>query len=284
MTKRVALATCQALPDLSDDDRHALPALATRGIIGKPVVWNDPTVTWSAYDMIIIRSAWDYYHQPDEFAAWVDRLDREGLSLWNTPRVVRANLDKRYLATLANAGVPVVPTVWLDEGADVSLPDLLADRGWSEAVIKPVISAGAHRTHRVTAASQRLFDASVERGATMLQPYLPEIETDGEWSLIYLAGAFSHAVRKMPRKGDFRVQPQHGGLARREMPPVAVRAAADRLLSEMSDPVLYARVDGIERDDQFLLMELELIEPRLFFEYAPDACDRFAQAVEILLR
>jgi glutathione synthase/RimK-type ligase-like ATP-grasp enzyme len=283
MTKRVALATCQALPDLSDDDRHALPALAARGIAATPVVWNDPTVTWSAYDMVIIRSAWDYYHQPAAFASWIDSLDQAGVPLWNTPRVVRANLDKRYLATLADAGVAIVPTLWLDAGQTVDLPALLAQQGWTEAVIKPVVSAGAHRTHLVTAASQQLFDVSVARAATMLQPYLPEIETDGEWSLVYLGGTFSHAVRKVPRPGDFRVQPQHGGQTRRETPPATVCAAADRLLRQVPDPMLYARVDGVERDGQFLLMELELIEPRLFFEYAHDACDRFADAVEAAL-
>ncbi|HWZ58998.1 MAG TPA: hypothetical protein VNW46_08500 [Gemmatimonadaceae bacterium] len=284
MTNRVALVTCQALPHLSDDDQHALPALSARGITGVPVVWNDPTATWSDYDMVIIRSAWDYYHQPAAFASWIDSLDQAGVPLWNTPRVVRANLDKRYLATLADAGVPIVPTLWLEAGQTVDLPALLAEQGWTEAVIKPVVSAGAHRTHLVTAASQQLFDVSVARAATMLQPYLSEIETDGEWSLVYLGGTFSHAVRKVPRPGDFRVQPQHGGQTRRETPPDAVRAAADQLLRQVPDPMLYARVDGVERDGQFLLMELELIEPRLFFEYAHDACDRFADAVESALQ
>jgi glutathione synthase/RimK-type ligase-like ATP-grasp enzyme len=279
MSYRVALVTCQALPDLSDDDRHALPALAARGIAGQPVVWTDPTVVWPAYDMVIIRSTWDYSHQPAAFASWIDRLDEAGVSLWNPPRVVRANLDKRYLITLAQAGVPIVPTVWLDAGAPVDLPTLLADHGWSDAVIKPVISAGARHTHRVTAESQRLLDVTVAHGAVMLQPYLPEIETDGEWSLIYLGGQFSHAVRKFPRAGDFRVQPQHGGSTRRETPPAALRDAADRLLGAVGDQLLYARVDGVERDGQFLLMELELIEPRLFFEYAHDGAERFADAV-----
>jgi glutathione synthase/RimK-type ligase-like ATP-grasp enzyme len=283
MTTRVALVTCHALPDLSDDDQHALPALTSRGIIGRPVVWNDPTIRWSAYDMVVIRSAWDYYHQPAAFAAWVDRLDQDGVPLWNTPRIVRANLDKRYLATLAEAGVPTVPTLWLHAGANIA--QLLSDHGWTEAVIKPVISAAAHRTHRLTAGDQRVFDSVAQHGPVMLQPYLPEIETTGEWSLIYLGGAYSHAVRKIPRAGDFRVQPQHGGQTTREAPPDAVRAAADRLLRELPDPLLYARVDGIEHngDGQFLLMELELIEPRLFFEYAHDACERFADAIETTL-
>jgi glutathione synthase/RimK-type ligase-like ATP-grasp enzyme len=281
MSTRVALVTCQALPHLSDDDQHALPALAARGIRGKPVVWNDPTVIWSAYHMVVIRSAWDYYHQPAAFAAWIDRLDDAGVPLWNTPRVLRANLDKRYLATLAETGVPIVPTLWLDAGA--KLEQVLADHAWTEAVVKPVVSAGAHRTHRLTTADQQLFDTIAAHGTVMLQPYLPEIETTGEWSLIYLGGAYSHAVRKVPRAGDFRVQPQHGGQTRRENPPDAVRAAADRLLPELPDPVLYARVDGIERGGEFLLMELELIEPRLFFEYAHDACERFADAIETLL-
>jgi glutathione synthase/RimK-type ligase-like ATP-grasp enzyme len=283
MTARVALVTCQALPHLSDDDRHALPALVAHDITGEPVVWNDPTVRWSAYDMVIIRSAWDYYHQPAAFAAWIDRLDEAGVRLWNPARVLRANLDKRYLSTLADAGVPIVPTIWLDASATIDLPALLADQGWTDAVLKPVISAGAHRTHRVTAASQRLLDVAVAHGAAMLQPYLPEIETGGEWSLIYLGGRFSHAVRKLPRAGDFRVQPQHGGSARRETPSPELRAAAERLLGEVHDPILYARVDGVERDGQFLLMELELIEPRLFFEYAHDGAERFADAVERIL-
>jgi glutathione synthase/RimK-type ligase-like ATP-grasp enzyme len=284
MSTRVALVTCQALPDLSDDDQHALPALTARGITGEPVVWNDPTVRWSAYDLVVIRSAWDYYHQPAAFAAWIDRLDLAGVPLWNTPRIVRANLDKRYLASLADAGVPIVPTVYV-ENAATDLPALFEAHGWSEAVIKPVISAAAHRTHRLNAHDQDLFDTVAAHGPVMLQPYLPEIETAGEWSIIYLGGAYSHAVRKVPRAGDFRVQPQHGGQTRRETPPEHVVTAADRLLAGLPDPVLYARVDGVERgtDGPFQLMELELIEPRLFFEYAHDACERFADAIEAVL-
>jgi glutathione synthase/RimK-type ligase-like ATP-grasp enzyme len=289
----VALVTCQALPNLSDDDQHALPALAARGIVGVPVVWNDPTAQWAAYDMVVIRSAWDYYHHHEAFTAWIDRLDHASVPLWNTPRIVRANLDKRYLASLAESGAAIVPTVWIENGRRTDhrtdlrtdLPTLFADHGWTEAVVKPVVSAAAHRTHRITSHDQDLFDKVAAHGPVMLQPYLPEIETAGEWSLIYLGGSFSHAVRKVPRPGDFRVQPQHGGQSRRETPPARVLAAADRLLAGLPDPVLYARVDGVERatDGEFLLMELELIEPRLFFEYAHDACDRFANAIEAVL-
>jgi glutathione synthase/RimK-type ligase-like ATP-grasp enzyme len=288
-TARVALVTCQALPGLSDDDQHALPVLAARGMAAEPVVWNDPAVRWSDYDLVVIRSAWDYYHHPAAFAAWIDRLDAAGVPLWNTPRIVRANLDKRYLASLADAGVPIVPTVYV-ENAATDLPALFERHGWTEAVIKPVISAAAHRTHRLSAHDQRLFDTVAAHGPVMLQPYLPEIETAGEWSVIYLGGAYSHAVRKVPRAGDFRVQPQHGGQSRRETPPAHVLAAADRLLASLPDPVLYARVDGVERgadgrraDGEFQLMELELIEPRLFFAYAHDACERFADAIEAVL-
>ena len=285
MTTRVALVTCQALPHLSDDDQHALPALAARGIAAEPVVWNDRFALWSAYDMVVIRSAWDYYHQPAAFAEWIDRLDTAGVPLWNTPNTVRANLDKRYLATLANAGIPIVPTRWFDPPAHVDVPALFEQEGWTEAVIKPVVSAAAHRTHRLTARDQTLFDATLAHGPVMLQPYLPEIETTGEWSLVYFGGAYSHAVRKVPRAGDFRVQPQHGGQTRRETPPDTVRAAADRILATLPEPVLYARVDGVSREtsNEFQLMELELIEPRLFFEYAHDATERFADAVETTL-
>jgi len=279
---RVALVTCRALPGLSDDDQVALPALAQAGIDAEPVVWNDPTVAWARYDAVIVRSAWDYYHHPAEFAAWIDRMAVEAVALWNPAAVLRANLDKRYLRALESQGVAIVPTVWLEPGDAPDIAALLAARGWAEAVVKPVISAAAHRTHRVTASSQRLVDAAVQGGAAMLQPYLAEIETAGEWSVIHVGGAYSHAVRKRPRAGDFRVQPQHGGLATREEPPHAVRAAVDRLLALVPEPLLYARVDGVESGGRFLLMEMELIEPRLFFVAAPDAAPRFAAAVAAL--
>ncbi len=276
---RVALVTCRALPALSDDDQVALPALAASGIEAEAVVWNDRTVAWSRYDAVIVRSAWDYYHHPLEFAAWIDRMAVESVPLWNPATVLRANLDKRYLRALESWGVAIVPTVWLEPGVPTDIAALLAGHGWAEAVIKPVVSAAAHRTHRVTPASQSVVDAVVGAGAAMVQPYLAEIETAGEWSVIHLGGAYSHAVRKRPRAGDFRVQPQHGGVATREEPPRAVRQAVEQILALVPEPLLYARVDGVESGGRFVLMELELIEPRLFFVAAPDAASRFAAAV-----
>jgi glutathione synthase/RimK-type ligase-like ATP-grasp enzyme len=206
----------------------------------------------------------------------------ESVALWIPAVVLRANLDKRYLRALESQGVAIVPTVWLEPGVPTDIAALLTRHGWTDAVVKPVVSAAAHRTHRVTAASQPVVDAVVGAGAAMVQPYLAEIETAGEWSVIHLGGAYSHAVRKRPRAGDFRVQPQHGGVSTREEPPGAVRAAVEQILALVPEPLLYARVDGVESGGRFLLMELELIEPRLFFVAAPDAAPRFAAAVAAL--
>lgn len=276
---RIALVTCRALPDLTDDDQLMLPGLAARGIDARAVVWDDPAVDWPAYDAVIIRSPWDYHKHAAAFAGWIDQLDAAGVQLWNPPGIVRANLDKRYLAALEQAGIPIVPTVWLNTGTSTDLASLTAANGWGDVVIKPVVSAGASRTWRIGPDAQPTLDALVAQCDVMVQPYLAQVETSGEWSLIYFRDGFSHGVRKRPKAGDFRVQPQHGGLSARETPPAAVRAAAERLLATIRDPWLYARVDGIDDGGQFLLMELELIEPRLFFTCAPDAADRFAGLV-----
>jgi hypothetical protein len=275
----IALVTCHALPELTDDDQLILPGLAARGVDAELVVWDDPAVDWGIYDAIIIRSPWDYSRKAEAFARWIDRLDAEGVPLWNPVSVVRPNLNKRYLAALERVGVPIVPTAWLDAGSHVDLAALAGARGWDALVIKPVVSAGARRTWRVRADAQGTLDALVAECDVMVQPYLAEVETRGEWSLVYFRDGFSHGVQKRPKAGDFRVQPQHGGESTRATPPASVRAAAERLLATVRDPWLYARVDGIEVGGQFLLMELEMIEPRLFFTCAPEAADRFAGLV-----
>lgn len=192
-------------------------------------------------------------------------------------------MEKTYLGDLERAGVRVVPTVWLSRGAVVDLEALLEEHRWPDAVVKPVISAAANRTVRVargtvTDSYAQLAEA-LELGDMMLQPFVPEIQTRGEWSLIFIDGEFSHAVRKVPLAGDFRVQAHLGGNALSEQPSCEIIGAARRVLDAAPSPWLYARVDGIETADGFMLLELELLEPSLYLRHSETGPARFADAI-----
>lgn len=280
---RVALVTCASIRELTDDDRPLLSELWKLGIKADPVVWDDPVVGWKSFDAVIIRSAWDYHLKPVEFFAWLARLESLGVMLWNPASVMRANADKYYLKNLEAAGVSVVPTAWISRQEPVRLDEILAARGWNDAVVKPVVSAGAFRTSRVRLgepAGQEALDAVLSHSDAMVQPFLPEITTEGEWSFIFLGGEFSHTVLKTPRSGDFRVQEDHGGRTqRREPPPELLVQARDAAIAGPR-PWLYARVDGVRRGAELVVVELELIEPSLYLAHAPDAARMLAAAIK----
>jgi glutathione synthase/RimK-type ligase-like ATP-grasp enzyme len=196
---------------------------------------------------------------------------------------VRANSHKSYLADLGRRGVAVVPTTYLPRGSRASLAAILGERGWTDVVVKPAVSASAYRTSRVrrevTPADEAGFADVLAQGDVLVQPYLPEIAVAGEWSFVFLGGAFSHAVRKLPRPGDYRVQDEHGGRAFTETPSPALLAQAERIAAAIPRPWLYARVDAVETRGALVLMELELIEPALFLAQDPAAPGRFAEAI-----
>jgi glutathione synthase/RimK-type ligase-like ATP-grasp enzyme len=283
--KTVAFLTCRRLPDVAADDLPAVEALRALGIDVEPAVWDDPSVRWERFDAVVARSTWDYFLRPDEFRRFVTRLETLGVTLWNPPDLLRWNMDKRYLRELAERGVPVLPTAWVEDGPAPDLAVLLDERGWDEAVVKPIVSANGHATWRTSRAGapalQEAFAELVAHGGAMIQPFVEEIESEGEWSLLFFAGRFSHAVIKRPRSGDFRVQIDHGGTAEPAEPPAAVLARAERILAGVHGPWLYARVDGCVLSGRrgFHLMELEMLEPSLFFAQNPEAPARFAAAL-----
>ena len=245
-------------------------------------MWDSPGGDGAGYDAVVVRSVWDYHLRPAEFLLWVDALERAGVLLLNPPAVIRWNHHKAYLRDLAGHGVATVPTVWLERGADADLGGVLADRGWEEAVVKPAISASAYETWVTSRSSARTdqgrFRALLFAGDALVQPVVPEVRSGGEWSLIFFGGAFSHVMLKRPREGDFRVQEELGGSAERREPPAALIEQARQALAAVPAPCLYARVDGVERDGGLVVMELELIEPVLYFGADPGAADRFAAA------
>ena len=284
--REIALVTYDARPEPTDDDRLLADALTEREVAVHAVPWSDIAARWSAYDAVVVRSCWDYFLRADEFHDWLRRIEMDRVPVHNDVRVLRWNSDKSYLRDLAARGVPVIPTHWLDRGSTDSLATVRRAAGWSEVVVKPTVSGGAHRTWRAALAGEPADDARlaamVADGAVMVQPLVEEIERDGEWSLVFFGGRHSHAVVKRPRRGDFRVQREHGGSLHSAQPTDAVIAAAARVIAEMpcgAVPPLYARVDGCVVDGELLLMELEVLEPELFLRCAPAAAGLFADTL-----
>ncbi len=279
---RVALVTCRAYPRLAEDDRLLRDALMARGVVAEPVDWDEAAVDWAGFEAVVIRSTWDYHVRADAFDAWINGLERMKVPLWNPPGVLRWNSRKTYLRELETAGIPTVPTRFIDQGG-ASLAAVLQETGWDDVVVKPVVSASAYETWRAARATLAQdaprYARLLAEGAVMVQPFLPGIMTDGEWSLCFFAGRYSHAVVKRPRPGDFRVQADHGGHYAAAQPSRQLVAEAEAALRAADRRTLYARVDGCVMDGTFRLMELELLEPGLFLATDAGAADRFADAV-----
>jgi glutathione synthase/RimK-type ligase-like ATP-grasp enzyme len=280
---RVALATCAALPQLDVEDAPLVPALRAAGIEGVPLVWNEPSVPWADYDLVVVRTTWDYPNKIEAFLAWIDRVAAVR-TLWNPAPLIRSNTDKTYLGDLSARGVPIVPTRWFRRGEAVDLARVLVEEGWEEAVLKPVVSAGARRTRLVRSDSlaegARFLAEQLTQRAMMVQPYVAAVSSAGELSLLYFNGKFSHAVRKIPAAGDFRVQTEHGGRVLSVVPTAAELAAGQRVLDAIGSDTLYARVDLLPAADGVLrLLELEVTEPSMFLTWDAAAPARFASAI-----
>ena len=279
---RIALVTSKDYPDLTPDDRTLLQPLADRGFKAEPALWTDPNYPWQDCTAIVIRSCWDYHLHSETFLHWIASLESKGCNLWNSPATIRWNLDKSYLRSLESKGIPVVPTFWHEPGETPKLTDILAGNNWARAIVKPRISATAHRTKLIDAknanAAQPLFEELIAGPGAMVQPFVESIVRDGEWSLMFFGGQFSHAVLKTAKPGDFRVQDEFGGQFHAVDPPPFVLECATRTVRAVP-PTLYARVDGVIDQKQFRIMELELIEPALYLTCDPRAANRFADAI-----
>jgi glutathione synthase/RimK-type ligase-like ATP-grasp enzyme len=276
---RVGFVTSEELRALTPDDRSVIPVLAARGIEVVPVVWTEPLP--GHVDALVLRSTWDYHLRLADFLAWVEAIEVAGIPLLNGPSTIRWNVDKKYLLEIEGRGVPIVPTRHAPRGCAVELTALLRDAGWNEAVVKPSVSGGAFETWRATAneGDAARFARQVAAMDCLVQPFVPELISEGEWSLLFLRGTFSHAVLKRPVGGDFRVQEEFGGAAAPVEPAPAIVDAAVRALAASGQETLYARVDGVRRGGRFEVMELELVEPSLFLETTPGAAERFAHAL-----
>ena len=280
---QVAFVTWSGGPEVSADDRLAVVACADQGIHVEAATW-DVDRDWRRYDAIVIRSTWNYHLYPAQFTDWIDRCAAAGCSIWNPAAVLRWNLDKRYLLQLAAAGLLVPDTIVVAKGSTVELRDVLRSRGWTDAVVKPVVSASAFQTFRAGDAggdgdeSARAFAEAVASRDMLVQQFVPEILA-GEVSVMFFGGQFSHAVKKIPADREFRVQEEFGGQVEPYAPDAGTLRTCDIALSHVPGPTLYARIDGVSTARGFEVIEVEVIEPSLFFRHDPAAATRFANAL-----
>ncbi|GAA3100988.1 glutathione synthase/RimK-type ligase-like ATP-grasp enzyme [Kribbella aluminosa] len=278
MTKRIALATSAELAGLHPDDRPLLDALRAHDLEPVVEVWTDPSVDWSAYDAVLLRTVWDYFQLYAEFTEWLAQLDKADVPVLNDTGLVRWNSDKQYLLELRERGVSIVPS---QVAAGALLREVVAGLTGRQIVIKPTVSGNALHTVRGVAGSPELEQtlADLPDLVYLVQPFVPEIQSEGEWSLLFFDGEFSHAVVKRPADGDYRVQESYGGQTALTDPPAAVLEGARAALTASGPAPVYARVDGVVVNHRFLLMEIELIEPSLFFQQSPAAVHKLAAAV-----
>lgn len=280
---RVALATCSHFPQ-GDPDDHGLPA-AIEG--SEFVIWDDPDVDWSHYDVVVLRSTWDYQERRDEYLAWARSV---GDRLQNPPAIVEWNTDKAYLKELEDAGLPVVHTELVPPGATFTAPA-------GEYVVKPTVSAGSRDTARFhgpddAQRAAKLVESIHASGRTaMVQPYIASVDARGETALLHFDGTFSHAIHKGPLltpgadpTSDVfaaeTIEPREATAAERELGLRALAHVATRFPELADTPLLYARVDVVEDEDGApLILELELTEPSLFFMDEPGRVSEFAAAV-----
>ena len=277
--------TYDGLPDLDPDDRLAVDALARRGLRAVPAVWNSPDVDWSRAGICIIRSTWDYHLDYLGFLAWADRVAAVA-PLWNPPRIVRWNSNKRYLEELERRGAPIVPTAWLPARAPADLGAFLREHGWSRAVIKPVVGLATRNVMMVDGSSDGLARAQAHADMLLadqdviVQPYVDSVDEYGERALVFIDGEYSHAARKTA----FQPLAVAG-----EAGETAVVASADEIevatrVAHMVDGVLYARVDLVrDAGGKPIVIEFELVEPSVFLSLHPPAAERFASALAKLI-
>ncbi len=265
------------------EDQLLQEALKEQGFSSIRIDWADPDVDWSQFRYAVFRTTWNYFDHFPEFTSWLKRVEHQ-TRLCNDASIIWWNLDKHYLADLEAKGVPVVPMRFIESGSEANLSELLRETGWEEAVIKPCVSGAARHTYRVNQENvreiERVINPLLHNEAFILQPFVRQIMETGEDSLMVFNGEFTHAVRKVAKPGDFRVQDDHGGTYHRHTPDEEQINLAEQAMEAVNPSPEYGRVDMVrDNEGRWAVMELELIEPELWLRLHPPAAEKLARAI-----
>lgn len=281
---RIAFLTMDSLDNFVAYDQLVTEELQRHGVTVDEISWRQPNVAWSDYQLVVIRSPWDYQQAPHAFLDVLNRIEAAGTRLENPLSVCRWNYRKSYLQDLAAAGIRTIPTIWSDGVSEQILAQAAAQLQTPELIIKPLIGANADDTSRIPAApaAEQLLEliTTYTGKSVLIQPFLPRVLDPGEYSLIYFDGNYSHTILKTPAVGDFRVQEEHGSTITAITPPAIVQELAQQTVAALPADLLYARIDVLLMEDQQpAVIEVELIEPSLYLPFHDEAAARFCAAI-----
>ena len=261
-------------------DHLLFQPFAELGWTVEEVPWDDENIDWSSFDAAIIRSTWDYQNKPERFLSVLEKIE-DAITLYNPVDICRWNLNKKYLCDLESKGVPIVPTSWYDCLNKDNIENTFHKYNSNCLVAKPLIGANACDSFVLKSGDADSWESAItvfKDREVMLQPFIESILIEGEYSLFYFGGKLSHAIVKLPAKGDYRVQEEHGGFIRPVSPADDVIRAGNRAINALDKELLYARVDLVRlASGQPVLIEMELIEPSLYFEQCPGSAEKFAE-------
>jgi len=279
----IAFVTYAKSPRFTPSDKLLVKLLESFGHKLFPAPWDNPKIDWREFDVLILRSCWNYHLHIDGFLSWLNDIRQLGLKLWNPYQIVRWNIDKKYLFNLEKKGIEIIPTKLMKKNSSLSLKEIFSQTNWQEIVVKPTVGGMAEgifwvaKDHALR--KQKEFSALLKHNNCLIQPLIPEIY-GGEISMIFFGKEFSHAVIKRPRHREFRVNYRFGGTFKKIDLSADVIDQGQKIIDSIKGKLLYARVDGIIRYGKFLLMELELVEPHLFLDLYPPAALQFASKFE----
>lgn len=283
--KKCAFLSLEEAGDYFIDDEHAIEPLEALGWQVSTVPWNQAARPWSDFDVVIIRSTWDYWYDVPAFLDTLERINHE-TKLANRLDLVRWNLVKTYMRDLQDRGIGIVPTLWASSLDAVSFAKYQTELGTDEIVVKPVVGANGEDAYRISPSDspQRLerIAARFRNRDCMIQPFMSNIISEGEYSLFFFNGDYSHAILKIPAEAEFRSQEEHGSEIRSIVPQEKLLQRARQAMKTLSPSPLYARIDFVRNDEEdFVVMELELIEPSMYLRMDPQAPGRFAAAIDL---
>lgn len=283
--KRCAFLSMDNLDNFEVYDHLLYKPLKQLGWTAEEVSWRNTSINWDVFDAVIIRSPWDYQDDPEAFLNVLKNIESSSAVLENSFETVKWNIDKTYLRNLQQRGIEIVPTLWCNQFYVDELPTFFTELESQEIVIKPTISAGADDTFWIQKNEQNQYTKRLSSIFSdrpfLVQPFMENIISEGEFSVFFFGDTYSHTILKTPETNDFRVQEEHGGRLQKVEPETHLLSTARQTLNIIDPLPLYTRADYVRTaDDTFALMELELIEPSLYFNMDPESPKRFARVFD----
>jgi len=294
----IAILRCEKLPsfvtwdipnldELFDEDNLLIKGFEAQGFQASPVVWSDPNMDWNQFDIALIRSTWDYLDASELFLNVLSKIESSSCKLFNPLSAVHWNMDKHYLLDLEKQGAAIIPTYLTSHVELGTLHKLFVENQWQTVILKPTLGLGGSNVYRVPLDqldnTLKKLRTSQPHSEYLIQPFIENIITEGEWSFIYFNRQLSHVLLKKPALNDYRVQGIYGGTIQSSEPQTEDLLQAEAVLDRLPLDILYARLDFVRVDGQLLVMEVELIEPIFSFNLVPESIARLVDATKIKL-